>query len=72
MKEVMALGDSHRAILLLCYFEGRPQREIAATLEISEEAVRTRLSRARAALRKRLDGSSGRGREGWLPAGGAE
>ncbi len=66
--EVMALPETHQAILLLCYFEGRPQREIAATLGTTDEAVRTRLTRARTALRRRLDESSDRGRAGWLPA----
>jgi RNA polymerase sigma factor (sigma-70 family) len=46
-----ALPDETREVLVLFYREERSARQVAALLEISEEAVRQRLSRARAALR---------------------
>ena len=46
-----ALPDETREVLVLYYREERSARQVADLLEISEEAVRQRLSRARSALR---------------------
>jgi len=53
-----ALGripERFRIPLVLYYFDGRSTENIAATLDISPEAVRMRLSRARGELRKLLE-----------------
>ena len=48
---VLALDRRYRLPVLLYYYEGYRQREIAQLLHVPEETVRTRLSRARAKLR---------------------
>lgn len=50
-----ALGDAHREILLLAFVEGLSHAEVAAVLGLREDAVRKRLSRARAELAERLE-----------------
>lgn len=45
-----ALGDAHREVLLLCLVEGLETRQVAEVLGLREDAVRKRLSRARAEL----------------------
>ena len=49
------LPAAHRECLVLFYLEGKSGAEAAATLGISEAALRVRLHRARAALRERLE-----------------
>lgn len=49
------LPAAHRECLVLFYLEGKSGAEAAATLGISESALRVRLHRARAALRERLE-----------------
>jgi RNA polymerase sigma-70 factor, ECF subfamily len=49
------LPDSYRTVLLMRDIEGLPVSEVAAALEISENAVHVRLHRARQALRTLLD-----------------
>ena len=49
------LPAAHRECLVLFYLEGKSGAEAAATLGISEIALRVRLHRARAALRERLE-----------------
>ena len=51
---VMALSDDLRAVVTLFYYEDLSIREISAVLGISEAAVKTRLSRARAKLKQLL------------------
>jgi RNA polymerase sigma-70 factor (ECF subfamily) len=51
---VDALPDGHREVFMLRQVEGLSTAETAACLSVSEDAVKTRLSRARAALRERL------------------
>lgn len=51
---VMALPPKYRAVIHLYYFEGYDQREIGEILRISRTAVQTRMSRARAMLKKEL------------------
>ena len=46
------LGDLDREVLTLTVWEGLQPREVAEVLRVSPEAVRTRLSRARARLRE--------------------
>ena len=48
------LHEDYRVPLLLFYFNGRSTKSIAETLDISQAAVQTRLSRARKQLRKLL------------------
>ena len=48
---VMALDRRYRVPVLLYYYEGYRQREIAGLLGIPEETVRTRLARARDKLK---------------------
>lgn len=50
------LPDRQRAAVVLCYYEERSQAEAAALLGVSEGALESLLSRARAALRKLLAG----------------
>lgn len=49
------LPAAHRECLVLFYLEGKSGAEAAATLGISETALRVRLHRARGALRERLE-----------------
>ena len=51
---VMALPPRYRAVIHLYYFEGYDQGEIGEILRISRTAVQTRMSRARAMLKKEL------------------
>lgn len=51
---VMALDRRYRVPVLLYYYEGYSQREIAQLLGIPEETVRTRLFRARGKLKIKL------------------
>ena len=48
---VMSLDRRYRLPVLLYYYEGYRQREIAGLLGIPEETVRTRLARARDKLK---------------------
>lgn len=54
-KTLADLSDQHRECLVLFYMEGKNIREAAGILGISETAMKTRLHRARAALRGRLE-----------------
>lgn len=51
---VMTLPANYRGVIHLYYFEGYSQGEIAEILHISRTAVQTRMSRARAMLKKEL------------------
>jgi RNA polymerase sigma factor (sigma-70 family) len=53
------LPDAHREVLLLCVGERLEPAEVARILGIREDALRKRLSRARAALGELLDEPSG-------------
>lgn len=53
---VMALPARYREALLLHYWQGMDARQISLALGISENAVYTRLSRARAMLKPILEG----------------
>ncbi len=51
---VMALPPKYRSVIHLYYWEGYGQGEIGEILHISRTAVQTRMSRARALLKKEL------------------
>jgi RNA polymerase sigma-70 factor (ECF subfamily) len=53
------LSEEHREVLLLVAIEGLPYEEAASVLEVPVGTVRSRLSRARQALRKALDNGLG-------------
>jgi len=59
------LAADARELLLLRYFEGQAPREIARRRGLSSEVVRKRLSRAREALRAKLDERHGGDRAAW-------
>jgi RNA polymerase sigma-70 factor (ECF subfamily) len=52
---VRELPEAYRSVLLLRDVEELPAREVAEVLEISEDLVRTRLHRARLAVRKGIE-----------------
>jgi RNA polymerase sigma-70 factor (ECF subfamily) len=56
---VDALPDSYRAVFMLREIEGLSTAETAAGLELGEEAVKTRLHRARALVRRELYSRAG-------------
>ena len=58
-RALLALPPIHREVLLLVGCEGLGHEQAAAVLGISGEAVRQRLSRARAALSEQLAGPAG-------------
>lgn len=54
-QKIRELPELYRTVLLLRDVEGFDTREVAAAMNASEEAVKTRLHRARAALKKLLE-----------------
>jgi len=65
VREVLALEPAQRDAVLLRFFEHLPPRAIGKRLGVPVETVRTRLKRALARLRERLDERSG-GRAAWV------
>ncbi len=61
---VLALDEPYRATVVLRYFEALPTEEIAARLGVGTSTVRTRMQRAHALLRQRLDRHHGN-RQAW-------
>ena len=55
-RAVRRLPDKYRIPILLYYMEELTQREIAHIMKLPEETVKTRLRRAKAILRKDLEG----------------
>ncbi len=53
--EIAALPPKWRSVLLLHYVEGYSLQEIADILAVSENAVKKRMQRAKAALKKRME-----------------
>ena len=51
---IAALSEAQRAVVTLFYYEDRSVTEVARALEMPEGTVKTHLSRARAALRRRF------------------
>ncbi|MEM7203666.1 MAG: sigma-70 family RNA polymerase sigma factor [Planctomycetota bacterium] len=62
---VTALPETQRVVLLLRHYEDEPPRRIAQRLGVPVATVKTRLKRATAALRERLDEASGGSRRQW-------
>lgn len=60
VEHVMALDEPHRGTLLQRYFRGRTPAEMAAREGVTVAAISSRLTRAHAALRERLERSGGR------------
>ena len=52
--ELQRLPERYRAVLVLCYLEGKSQREAAEELDCTDLAVKARLARGRRRLRMRL------------------
>ena len=53
-KMMSVLTDSTREMLIMAYLDGIPETEIAETLGLSVDAVRTKLSRAKRKMRDRF------------------
>ena len=64
VKAVLALDEPYRTVILLRFYESRPPRAIAAQLGVPVETVHTRIQRALALLRERLDREFG-SRSAW-------
>jgi RNA polymerase sigma-70 factor (ECF subfamily) len=58
-KAYLSLSEEHREVLLLVAIEGLQYEEAAAILEVPLGTVRSRLSRARQALRQALESGHG-------------
>ena len=58
-REVAALPDSFREVIVLRDVEGMSTRETADSLGVSEDLVKTRLHRGRSLLRKRVESRVG-------------
>ncbi len=56
IREVMALPPKYREIILLRFYEGMKVREIADTLHLSTETVKSRIRTAKDKLRPGLEG----------------
>ena len=54
-EEVDRLPDRYRAPVVLCYFEGLTQEQAAIRLALPAGTIKTRLSRARERLKRRLE-----------------
>lgn len=52
---LLAISPDHRSVVVLHHLEGMPVEEIAIALDISIGTVKSRLARARAELKKRLE-----------------
>ena len=61
------LGPRQRAVLVLRYYEGLSEEEIAATLGCSTGTVKSQASRALGTLRGHLDGTGPEDRESRPP-----
>ncbi len=55
LKEVLSLPVKYKTVLLLHCVEGYSLKEIAGILNISQNAVKTRLQRSREALKQKLN-----------------
>ena len=55
IKEVMKLSPKYREVILLHYYQGLKLREIAGIMSLPEATLSTRLKRARAKLKDKLE-----------------
>jgi RNA polymerase sigma-70 factor (ECF subfamily) len=55
-RALSSLSADHRAVVILHHVEGYPLEEIAGILEVAVGTVKSRLARARAELRRKLEG----------------
>ncbi len=65
MEAVLALDEPYRETVLLRWFEGLPPRAIAERLGVRVATVDSRLQRAHARLRAKLERDFGEGDRGW-------
>ncbi|MCI0340607.1 MAG: sigma-70 family RNA polymerase sigma factor [Planctomycetales bacterium] len=68
VEAVLALEEPYRTAVILRYYEELEPGEIARKIGCPPETVRTRLHRAHAMLRERLDGEHGGDRRAWAVA----
>ncbi|HEX5051153.1 MAG TPA: sigma-70 family RNA polymerase sigma factor [Planctomycetota bacterium] len=68
LQHVEALDAPGRDAIFLRYYENLKPQQIAARLDVPLGTVKTRLARALARLRERLDADHPAGRQNWLPA----
>ena len=68
VQHVLDLDQRYREVVYLRFYKDLAPRAIATQLGVPEETVKTRLVRALAALRERLDSDSGGDRQIWLRA----
>ena len=57
--EIMRLPEKYKEVILLHYYEGLNQSEIAGILRVSSATVHRRLIKARALLKELLEGGNG-------------
>jgi RNA polymerase sigma-70 factor, ECF subfamily len=62
----LSLSEEHRKLLMLVAIQGRGYKEASAILDVPLGTVRSRLSRARQALRQALDAGHGVGGNGGM------
>ncbi|MBX3469074.1 MAG: sigma-70 family RNA polymerase sigma factor [Planctomycetes bacterium] len=63
-RAIEALDEHHRVVVVLCDIEERPYAEAAEVLGVPVGTIRSRLSRAREQLERRLRGVLGEGQHG--------
>lgn len=56
LRAILALPEKYKAVVYLYYYEGCTVREIASMLRLPPNTVKTRLSRARKALKNEMGG----------------
>lgn len=57
--EIMRLPEKYKEVILLHYYEGLTQSEVAGILRVSSPTVHRRLIKARALLKELLEGGNG-------------
>lgn len=67
VEAVRALREPYRSVIVMRYFDGLAPRQIAARTQTPVRTVHTRLTRALACLRERLDREHGSRFSAWLP-----